>query len=79
MTEEDDLIKHNADFLLTETTFVDGKTPPETVLNVLRNRKTTGQVTIHLSQGGIQKIVLTEKTKASEDQREKIREILGME
>lgn len=76
---EDDLIKHNADFLLTETTFVDGKIPPETVLTVVRNRKTTGQLTIHLSQGGVQKIVLTEKTKANEAQRDQIREILGME
>lgn len=76
---EDDLIKQNADFLLTETTFVDGKIPPETVLSVVRHRKTTGQLTIHLSQGGIQKIVLTEKTKATETQRDQIREILGME
>jgi len=76
---EDDLIKTNSDFLLTETTFVDGKIPPETVLDVVRRRKTTGQLTVHLSQGGIQKIVLTEKTKANESQREQIREILGME
>jgi uncharacterized protein YifN (PemK superfamily) len=75
---EDDLIKTNTDFLLTETTFVDGKIPPETVLRVVRERKTTGELTVHLSQGGIQKIVLKEKTRASEMQRDKIREILGM-
>lgn len=76
---EDDLIKTNADFLLTETTFVDGKIPPETVLKVVRDRKTTGELTVHLSQGGIQKIVLKEKTRATESQRERIREILDMQ
>jgi uncharacterized protein YifN (PemK superfamily) len=75
---EDDLIRTNTDYLLTETTFVDGKIPPETVLKVVRERKTTGELTVHLSQGGIQKIVLKEKTRASETQRDKIREILGM-
>lgn len=76
---EDELIKTNTDFLLTETTFVDGNVPPETVLRVVRQRKTTGELTVHLSQGGIQKIVLKEKTRASESQRDQIREILGME
>jgi uncharacterized protein YifN (PemK superfamily) len=75
---EDDLIRTNTDYLLTETTFVDGKIPPETVLKVVRERKTTGELTVHLSQGGIQKIVLKEKTRANEPQRDKIREILGM-
>jgi hypothetical protein len=75
---EDELIRTNSDFLLTETTFVDGKIPPETVLKVVRERKTTGQLLIHLSEGGIQRIVLTEKTRANEAQRDKIREILGM-
>ena len=36
--KEDDLIKTNADFLLTETTFVDGKIPPETILKAIRLR-----------------------------------------
>ena len=76
---EEDLIKTNTDFLLTETTFVDGKIAPETVLKVVRDRKTTGELTIHLSQGGIQRIVLKEKTRANESQRDKVRQILGME
>jgi hypothetical protein len=77
--DEDKLIRTNTDYLLTETTFVDGKIPPETVLKVVRERKTTGELTVHLSQGGIQKIVLKEKTRANDAQRDKIREILGME
>jgi hypothetical protein len=75
---EDELIKTNADFLLTETTFVDGKIPPETILKVIRERKTTGELTYHLSEGGIQRIVLKEKTRATPAQRDKVREVLGM-
>lgn len=66
------------DFLLTET-LLDNKTSLDRVIDVLRNRRTTGQLVVHLSEGGTQKIALTEKTKASSSQREKIREILGME
>lgn len=66
------------DFLLTET-LLDNKTSLDRVIDVLRTRRTTGQLVVHLSEGGTQKIALTEKTKASSSQREKIREILGME
>lgn len=76
---EDELIKTNADFLLTETTFVDGKIPPETILRVIRERKTTGELTYHISEGGIQRVVLKEKTRCTAAQRETVREILGME
>jgi hypothetical protein len=74
----DNLIRTNVDFLLTET-LLDNKTSLDRVIDVLRNRRTTGQLVVHLSEGGTQKIALTEKTKASSSQREKIREILGME
>lgn len=72
------MIRTNTDFLLTETTFVDGKVPPETILRVIRERKTTGELTYHISEGGIQRIVLKEKTRATAAQREKVREVLGM-
>jgi hypothetical protein len=74
----DNLIRTNVDFLLTET-LLDNKTSLDRVIDVLRTRRTTGQLVVHLSEGGTQKIALTEKTKASSSQREKIREILGME
>lgn len=74
---EDDLIRTNVDFLLTETV-LDTTIPAADVIAVLRRRKTTGHVTIHLSQGGIQKIVLSEKTRATDIQSEKIREVLRM-
>ncbi len=41
------------------TTF-DPLVPVEKVVGMLRGRKTTGQLTIHLSQGEIQKVALTE-------------------
>ncbi len=73
----DELMKTNVDFLVTETT-LDPLVPVEKVVGLLRGRKTTGQLTIHLSQGGIQKVAPTEKTKANESQSEKIRDVLGM-
>ena len=74
----DELMKTNVDFLVTETT-LDPKLAVERVVTLMPARKTTGQLTFHLSQGGVQKIALLEKTKANEAQRGKIREVLGME
>ena len=74
----DELIRTNVDFLLTET-LLDNKVSLDKVHNILRGRRTTGQLIIHLSEGATQRIVLAEKTKATESQREKIRTILGME
>ena len=77
MPELDDIIKTNKDFLTTETTF-DPALPVETVVWAVRKVKTTGQLVFHLSQGGVQKVALVEKTKANESQSKKIRELLGM-
>jgi hypothetical protein len=74
--EEQDMIKTNIDSLVTDTT-LDPRISPETIVDALRRRKTTGQLVFHLSQGGIQKILLTEKTKANDDQAEIIRKVLG--
>lgn len=76
--KEDEMIRTNVDFLVTETT-LDPAIPVDKIVNLLRARKTTGQLTVHLSQGGLQKVALTEKTKADGEQAEKIRDILGME
>lgn len=67
----------NQDFLVTETT-VDPKMPVETVVAWLRKQKTTGQLVFHLSQGGVQKVALVEKTKARSGVREKLRQVLGV-
>ena len=74
----EELIKTTNDYLVTETT-LDSKVSLAEIVTVLRGRKTTGQLVFHLSQGGIQKIALTEKTKADDDQAAEIRETLGME
>jgi hypothetical protein len=76
--DDQKMIKANVDSLVTDTT-IDPRISPETIVDALRRRKTTGQLVFHVSQGGIQKIVLTEKTKADHMQAEKIREILGFE
>jgi hypothetical protein len=76
--DEDDMIKTTNDFLVTETA-LDPKLAVDRVVTALRKRKTTGQLVFHLSQGGVQKIALVEKTKTVSQEKEKIREILGWE
>ena len=76
--EEQDVVKNNVDSLVTDTT-LDPRASADEILAVLKKRKTTGQLVFHLSQGGLQRIALTEKTKANDMQAEKIREILGFE
>ncbi len=75
--EDEEMVKENQDYLVTETT-VDPKLPVDKVVAWLRARKATGQLTFHLTQGGIQKVALTEKTKTAEGKREQVREILGV-
>jgi hypothetical protein len=77
LMDAEEVVKVNVDFLVTETT-VDPRIPVDKVVAWLRERKATGQLVFHLSQGGIQKVALTEKTKAAEGKREKVREILGI-
>ena len=67
----------NSDFLVTETT-LDPKLSVEKVVEWLRQRKTTGQLVFHLSQGGVQKVALVEKTKAKKEQREAVRAVIGV-
>jgi hypothetical protein len=74
---DEELVKVNVDFVVTETT-VDAKIPVEKIVSWLRKQKATGQLTFHLSQGGVQKVALTEKTKVGEDKREKVRGIMGI-
>lgn len=75
--EDEEMVKANSDFLVTETT-VDPKLPVDLVVSWLRQRKVTGQLVFHLSQGGVQKVALVERTKSPEGKREKVREILGV-
>jgi len=77
--ELDELIKQNTDYLFTKTVLAGNGHSPEEVLRALRTRKTTGQVVFNLSQGGVQSIQISEKTRATEMQSKKIREILGVE
>jgi hypothetical protein len=76
--EDEEVVRANSDFLVTETV-VDPKIPVDTVVLWLRERKATGQLIFHLSQGGVQKVALVEKTKAENGQREAIRKILDVD
>jgi hypothetical protein len=75
--DDEEMVKTNADYLVTETT-IDPKLPVDKVVAWLRERRVIGQLIFHLSQGGIQKVQLVEKTKAKSGQREKVRGVLGV-
>lgn len=77
MDIEDEVVKINKDFLVTETT-VDPKIPVGVVLEWLRSQKKTGQLVVDISQGGTQRVSLLEKTKAPDGVREKIRKLIGV-
>jgi hypothetical protein len=51
----------------------------EKLISVVRSQRTTGQLTLSLKEGGIRTIVLIERTRATSPERDKIREILGMQ
>ena len=74
---ENGFFKANKDFLVTETP-VDPRVDVAQLLAYLRQERTTGDVVLHLIEGGIRDITMSEKTKASMEQRKRIREILGM-
>jgi hypothetical protein len=50
-------------YVVTETTF-DPKTRPEEVVGIVRGARATGQLVFHISQGGIQKVSLVEKSRS---------------
>lgn len=73
----DAIIKKNEDYLITETV-LDSNVPIDKLISVIRAQRTTGELTLALSEGGIRTVKLVEKTKTSQTQRHKIREILGV-
>ena len=73
--EAEDLAQSSNDYLVTETTLAASATPAE-IVAAIRYRKTTGQLIFHLSQGGIQRVVLVERTKTSRAESDKIREAI---
>lgn len=75
--DDEEMAVANSDFLVTETT-LDPKISVDAVVSHLRSRKVTGQLVFHLSQGGVQKVALVERTRATMAERKKVREILGV-
>lgn len=77
MPSEEAIVSSNHDFLVTETT-IKSKISVEQICSILKHRRTTGSLIFHFIEGGICRILLTEKTKASETQAGRMRDILGM-
>jgi hypothetical protein len=75
--KEDEIIISNDDFLVTESS-IRKNVSQEALASLLKDRKATASVTTRLLQGGTASIVVIEKTRITEKQRIKIREILGM-
>lgn len=73
--DPESMVKSNSDYLVTETT-LDPKVPLATIVAAIRARKTTGQLVFHVSQGGVQKVALIERTRTTSTESEKIREII---
>lgn len=59
---DSDIIMYSADVTTTESA-IDAKCPPEQLFEFLRARKTTGKIEVDLNEGGIRRIVLSEKAK----------------
>jgi hypothetical protein len=74
---DQDIIIENSDALCTTTT-IKKSTEPNFLVDLLKARKTTGELRISFRNGGIRSIQLNEQTQASESQRDGIRKILGM-
>lgn len=75
---DEDMIVNSGDYFVTESTLNLESSPNEAVA-FLRRTKTTGQLTFHMTQGALQKIALTEKTKAKGKQSTGIRQAMSME
>jgi hypothetical protein len=78
MTEPNGLIHSNLDYFVTETTLDPHVSMVELLANMKRSRW-TGELRMVVNQGGIQKIVLTERKKMTEDRRTQVRAILHMD
>ena len=74
---ENGFYRPNRDFLVTETP-IDIDVDLSKLMAYLRFQRTTGTLTFHFNQGGIREILLYERTRATMEQRRKMREILGM-
>lgn len=71
----EDLIKSFNDYLQTETTLRLTHNPQK-ILAAMMERKTTGQLIFFMNQGGVQKVSLVERTRATAAESERIRELL---
>jgi hypothetical protein len=74
---DQDIITENYDALCTTTT-IKKSTEPNFLVDLLKARKTTGELRISFRNGGIRSIQLHEQTEATENQRDGLRKIFGM-
>lgn len=72
------MIVRAQDFFVTEVA-IDPKLSADKVFAFMKERGTTGPITVNLSQGGTQSIAVTERKRLTDSQSRQIREILGIE
>ena len=76
---DNDVVEDNIDYFVTQST-IKKSAGVERIIEILRLRKTTGDLCFHFQEGGIRRIELNERTKiADEDAADQIREILDMD
>lgn len=77
MVAESEMIVQTRDYLVTENVLNPLASPME-IANFVKKAKTTGQLTWTTNQGGVRSVMVVERTKASEDEANAIRQIMGM-
>jgi len=74
---DDDMIVCSKDYFVTEST-LNPKASPDEVQAFLRRTRTTGKVVTDFRMGGVQQVLLTEKTLARGKREADIRSAMGM-
>ncbi len=75
MKAEIQIVK-NCEYLITETR-LKADISADAIISVIRAHRATGSLTFQFHEGGIRDVLLTEKTKPSQPQRDEIRKILN--
>lgn len=75
---DEEMVMSEKDYVITETV-LNPKASPEEIHSFLKRHRLTGHTTTtHMRQGGVQNIVVTQRTLASPSKREKIKELLDI-
>jgi len=75
---EDEMIESATDYFVTESV-LDVRAAPGEIVRLARLRKMTASITFHINEGGLAKIVVTQKTKLNAKNANATRKVIGMD